>query len=83
MIGVEALLRWDHPEHGWVPPDEVIPLADHLGLIRPLTGYVLDTALAQCRAWEDARPVAARSRSTCPPRASSTVPSPRGGGHGR
>ena len=33
VIGVEALLRWDHPEHGWVPPDEVIPLADHLGLI--------------------------------------------------
>jgi len=52
--GVEALLRWAHPEHGAVPPDEFIPLAEHTGLIRPLTLFVLDRALAQCREWSDA-----------------------------
>jgi diguanylate cyclase (GGDEF)-like protein len=51
--GVEALLRWNHPEHGFVSPDEFIPLAEHTGLIRPLTLFVLDRALAQCRAWND------------------------------
>jgi len=51
--GLEALLRWNHPEHCDVPPDEFIPLAEHTGLIRPLTLYVLDHALAQCRAWAD------------------------------
>jgi diguanylate cyclase (GGDEF)-like protein len=51
--GVEALLRWTHVEHGPIPPDEFIPLAEHTGLIRPLTLYVLDQALAQCRAWND------------------------------
>jgi diguanylate cyclase (GGDEF)-like protein len=51
--GVEALLRWNHPEHGPVPPDEFIPLAEHTGLIRPLTLFVLDKALAQCRTWAD------------------------------
>jgi diguanylate cyclase (GGDEF)-like protein len=51
--GVEALLRWNHSEHGPIPPDEFIPLAEHTGLIRPLTLYVLDHALAQCRAWND------------------------------
>ena len=51
--GVEALLRWNHPEHGAIPPDEFIPLAEHTGLIRPLTLFVLDHALAQCRKWND------------------------------
>ncbi|MDQ1436832.1 MAG: hypothetical protein QOK43_461 [Acidimicrobiaceae bacterium] len=51
--GVEALLRWTHTEHGPIPPDEFIPLAEHTGLIRPLTLYVLDQALAQCRIWND------------------------------
>jgi diguanylate cyclase (GGDEF)-like protein len=51
--GVEALLRWHHPEHGTIPPDEFIPLAEHTGLIRPLTLFVLDQALAQCRRWND------------------------------
>ena len=51
--GVEALVRWDHPEHGMIPPDEFVPLAEHTGLIRTLTLFVLDRALVQCRAWQD------------------------------
>ncbi len=47
---VEALLRWQHPERGLVPPDEFIPMAQQTGLIKPLTLYVVDEALRQCRA---------------------------------
>ena len=50
---VEALVRWQHPELGLVMPDQFIPLAEHTDLIRPLTLYVLDTAVAQCRDWHD------------------------------
>jgi diguanylate cyclase (GGDEF)-like protein/PAS domain S-box-containing protein len=50
---VEALLRWQHPARGLVPPDEFIPTAQQTGLIKPLTLYVLDEALRQCRAWLD------------------------------
>jgi EAL domain-containing protein (putative c-di-GMP-specific phosphodiesterase class I) len=48
---VEALLRWQHPERGLVPPDEFIPIAQQTGLIKPLTLYVIDEALRQCHAW--------------------------------
>jgi EAL domain-containing protein (putative c-di-GMP-specific phosphodiesterase class I) len=48
---VEALVRWDHPTRGLVYPDEFIPLAEHTGLIRPLTDTVLDEALRQCAVW--------------------------------
>ena len=51
ITGVEALLRWHHPEYGFVPPDEFIPLAEHTGLIRPLTRWVLATSIAQCGLW--------------------------------
>ncbi len=51
---VEALLRWNHPTRGLVGPDEFIPLAQQTGLIKPLTLYVLDQALTQCRAWQRA-----------------------------
>jgi diguanylate cyclase (GGDEF)-like protein/PAS domain S-box-containing protein len=51
---VEALLRWNHPTRGLVGPDEFIPLAQQTGLIKPLTLFVLDEALTQCRAWERA-----------------------------
>ena len=50
---VEALVRWEHPNRGLLAPDAFIPLAEHTGLIGPLTLYVLDTAMAQCRAWRD------------------------------
>jgi len=48
---VEALVRWQHPTHGFIPPDQFIPLAEQTGLIEPLTRWVVETALAQCRSW--------------------------------
>jgi diguanylate cyclase (GGDEF)-like protein len=51
VTGAEVLLRWAHPVHGWVPPDDFIPLAEHTGLIVPLTNYVFDHALRQMGAW--------------------------------
>jgi len=54
FLGVEALVRWQHPERGIVPPIEFIPFAEHTGLIGPLTQKVIDMALAQVRAWADA-----------------------------
>jgi diguanylate cyclase len=53
IVGVEALVRWDHPERGFLFPDAFIPLAENTGLIRPLTLHILDRALAQCRTWSD------------------------------
>ncbi|MEW6683616.1 MAG: EAL domain-containing protein [Nitrospirota bacterium] len=47
VIGVEALVRWNHPHRGMVSPDEFIPLAEQTGLIRPLTRWVLSAARAQ------------------------------------
>ena len=50
----EALLRWQHPERGLIPPDDFIPLAENTGLIGALTRHVLDLALTQARTWTDA-----------------------------
>jgi diguanylate cyclase (GGDEF)-like protein len=54
VVGVEALVRWQHPELGWVPPDEFIPVAERSGLIGPLTTQVLDASLAACAQWRAA-----------------------------
>jgi diguanylate cyclase (GGDEF)-like protein len=54
VISVEALVRWKHPELGLLPPGEFVPMAEQTGQIRPLTLFVLDTAAAQAREWEDA-----------------------------
>jgi diguanylate cyclase (GGDEF)-like protein len=51
VVGVEALVRWNHPHLGPVQPDEFIAVAEHSGHIRPLTRYVLGAALRQARAW--------------------------------
>lgn len=50
-IGVEALIRWKHPKHGLIPPDEFITLAEHTGFIKQLTLWVLSDALRQWRVW--------------------------------
>ncbi|MFR9797067.1 putative bifunctional diguanylate cyclase/phosphodiesterase [Streptomyces sp. MS06] len=51
VAGLEALVRWVHPERGRVPPDEFIAIAESSGLMPYLTEYVLDTALGQVAAW--------------------------------
>ncbi|TCK18278.1 diguanylate cyclase (GGDEF)-like protein [Thiogranum longum] len=47
----EALVRWNHPQYGLVPPEEFIPSAEQTGVIRPLTLWVIDRALAQVSSW--------------------------------
>ncbi|GAC1566262.1 MAG: hypothetical protein NVS3B14_07290 [Ktedonobacteraceae bacterium] len=51
---VEALARWHHPTYGSIPPDQFIPMAEQMGLIAPLTLWVLETALQQCQKWRNA-----------------------------
>ena len=51
IVGAEALLRWQHPARGLIPPDDFIPLVKDTALIKPLTLYVLGHALDQCRRW--------------------------------
>ncbi len=51
ITDVEALVRWQHPVHGLLPPDEFVPVAERSGLIRPLTMTVLRTALTACESW--------------------------------
>jgi diguanylate cyclase (GGDEF)-like protein/PAS domain S-box-containing protein len=53
IIGFEALLRWDHPDAGWIPPDKFIPLAESNGMIIPITEWVLGQVCAQIRIWDE------------------------------
>jgi diguanylate cyclase (GGDEF)-like protein len=51
--GAEALVRWEHPQLGMVPPNDFIPIAEQSGLIGPLTHYVLERAVAECKGWRN------------------------------
>ena len=60
IVGAEALVRWHRPQHGIVMPGAFVAVAEHTGLIGPLTRYILNAALAQARAWCRAGPAAHR-----------------------
>jgi diguanylate cyclase (GGDEF)-like protein/PAS domain S-box-containing protein len=51
ITGVEALLRWNHPEFGMISPLEFIPIAEETGMINPIGQWILHTAIAQCKQW--------------------------------
>ena len=53
LVGVEALVRWQHPDRGMIPPDDFIPLAERTGLIDELTMSVMNMALTQIKMWTD------------------------------
>lgn len=56
VVGIEALLRWPHPEQGLLFPDAFLPLAEEIGLMKELDRWVLETALAQIRDWNSSFP---------------------------
>lgn len=53
IIGFEALLRWQHPKYGAIPPTQIIPLAEQTGDISAVTKWVIEKALKQLRSWQD------------------------------
>jgi diguanylate cyclase (GGDEF)-like protein/PAS domain S-box-containing protein len=50
---VEVLIRWNHPQRGLLMPVSFVPIAERTGLIKPMTDWILDKALRQCREWQD------------------------------
>jgi diguanylate cyclase (GGDEF)-like protein len=54
LTGLEALIRWRHPEKGWIAPIDFIPIAEDTGLINPIGEWVLRAACAQNKAWQNA-----------------------------
>ncbi len=52
IVGMEALLRWNHPTRGSIPPSDFVPLAEETGLIIPLGQWVIQKACAQAKAWQ-------------------------------
>ncbi|WP_134766822.1 EAL domain-containing protein [Nocardioides sp. 1609] len=66
VVGFEALARWDHPEHGLLPPRQFIPLAERSGLMAPLTAAVLDRALGDLPRLQEAAPGARLSINVTP-----------------
>ena len=53
MVGAEALVRWQHPERGLIPPDTFIPIAEETGLILALSSWVMETAFRYASSWPD------------------------------
>lgn len=56
VIGFEALLRWQHPQRGFIAPEKFIPLAEETGLILPIGRWILESACQQARAWQEQFP---------------------------
>ena len=56
LVGVEALLRWDDPEHGMIGPEEFLPAMEDTGLIVPIGSWILQEVCAQSRRWQDEFP---------------------------
>lgn len=53
VSGMEALLRWKHPEKGFIPPDEFIPIAENIGVIHKITDWVFEQSMKQIKIWNE------------------------------